>query len=147
MGIPTGGLDLMWLDFREVKRNVSMHQTMQTLYLESHQFAPGWYRGWCPRCEAHTLMIVPARGVFFCAAGKITGDQLALFAHVNRVTIKEAAYKLAEFFDVKMRASHPPALVAETPGQDSGRHGRESRAQANRRRSVESGLGDVRTGD
>jgi hypothetical protein len=36
--------------------------------------------------------------------------------------------------------------VAETPGQDSGRHGRERRAQANRRRSVESGLGDAKTG-
>ena len=36
--------------------------------------------------------------------------------------------------------------VAETPGQDPGRHGRERRAQANRCRSVESGLGDVRTG-
>src|SRR2546430_14594108 len=36
--------------------------------------------------------------------------------------------------------------VAETPGQESGRHGRERRAQANRCRSVESGLGDVRTG-
>jgi hypothetical protein len=36
--------------------------------------------------------------------------------------------------------------VAETPGRDSGRHGRERRAQANRRRSVESGLGDVKTG-
>src|SRR5260370_8752597 len=30
--------------------------------------------------------------------------------------------------------------VAETPGLDSGRHGRERRAQANRCRSVESGL-------
>jgi len=30
--------------------------------------------------------------------------------------------------------------VAETPGQDSGRHGWERRAQANRRWSVESGL-------
>src|SRR5262249_28483079 len=36
--------------------------------------------------------------------------------------------------------------VAETSGQDSGRHGRERRAQANRCRSVESGLGDVKTG-
>jgi hypothetical protein len=30
--------------------------------------------------------------------------------------------------------------VAETPGRNSGRHGRERRAQANRCRSVESGL-------
>src|SRR5689334_7719549 len=36
--------------------------------------------------------------------------------------------------------------VAETSGRDPGRHGRERRAQANRCRSVESGLGDVRTG-
>jgi hypothetical protein len=36
--------------------------------------------------------------------------------------------------------------VTETPGRDFGRHGRERRAQANRCRSVESGLGDVRTG-
>ena len=36
--------------------------------------------------------------------------------------------------------------VAETSEQDSGTHGRESRAQANRCRSVESGLGDVKTG-
>ena len=36
--------------------------------------------------------------------------------------------------------------VAETPGQDFGRQGRERRAQANRCRSVESGLGDVETG-
>ena len=37
--------------------------------------------------------------------------------------------------------------VAETPGQDPGRHGRERRAQANPCRSVESGLGDARTGE
>jgi energy-coupling factor transporter ATP-binding protein EcfA2 len=36
--------------------------------------------------------------------------------------------------------------VAETPGQDFGRYGRERRAQANCYRSVESGSGDVRTG-
>ena len=36
--------------------------------------------------------------------------------------------------------------IAETLGHDPGRHGRERRAQANRCRSVEAGLGDVRTG-
>ena len=36
--------------------------------------------------------------------------------------------------------------VAETSGHDPGRHGRERRAQANRCRSVESGLDDVKTG-
>ena len=45
-----------------------------------------------------------------------------------------------------LRSKAVVVSVAETPGRDSGRHGRERRAQANRCRSVESGLGDVRTG-
>jgi hypothetical protein len=36
--------------------------------------------------------------------------------------------------------------VAEKLGHDPGRHGRERRAQANRCGSVESGLGDAKTG-
>src|SRR6516164_4580669 len=45
-----------------------------------------------------------------------------------------------------LRSKAVVASVAETPGQDPSRHGRERRAQANRRRSVESGLGDAKTG-
>src|SRR5262249_13833244 len=45
-----------------------------------------------------------------------------------------------------LRAKAVVVSVAETPGQDFGRHGRARRAQANGWRSVESGLGDVRTG-
>ena len=45
-----------------------------------------------------------------------------------------------------LRSKAMVVSVAETPGQDSGRHGRERRAQANRCRSVESGLDDVKTG-
>src|ERR1700720_3989809 len=45
-----------------------------------------------------------------------------------------------------LRAKAVVVSVAETPGQDFGTHGRERRAQANRCRSVESRLGDVRTG-
>jgi hypothetical protein len=59
-----------------------------------------------------------------------------------------------EFGDQEPISSHRKLLrtkavvvsVAEKLGQDLGRHGRERRAQANRCRSVESGLGDVRTG-
>ena len=45
-----------------------------------------------------------------------------------------------------LRAKAVVVSVAETPRPDFGRHGRERRAQANRCRSVESGLGDVRSG-
>src|SRR5215467_11138880 len=59
-----------------------------------------------------------------------------------------------EFGNQVLISSHRKSLsskamvvnVAETLGHDLSRHGRERRAQANRCRSVESGLGDVKTG-
>jgi hypothetical protein len=59
-----------------------------------------------------------------------------------------------EFDDQVLISSHRKLLsskamvvsVAETSGHDPGRHGRERRAQANRRRSVESFIDDVETG-
>src|SRR5260370_34453718 len=45
-----------------------------------------------------------------------------------------------------LRSKAVVVSVAQTPGRDSGRHGRERRAQANRRKSVDSGLGDAKTG-
>jgi hypothetical protein len=45
-----------------------------------------------------------------------------------------------------LRSKAVVVSVAETPERDSGRHGRERRAQANRCRSVERRLDDVRTG-
>ena len=45
-----------------------------------------------------------------------------------------------------LRSKAAVVSVAETLGHDPSRRGRERRAQANRCRSVESGLGNVRTG-
>jgi hypothetical protein len=43
-----------------------------------------------------------------------------------------------------LRSKAVVVSIAETPERDSGRQGRERRAQVNRCRSVESGLGDVK---
>src|SRR5262249_24462197 len=45
-----------------------------------------------------------------------------------------------------LRSKAVGGSVEETPEQDPSRQGRERRAKANRRRSVESGLGDAKTG-
>jgi hypothetical protein len=45
-----------------------------------------------------------------------------------------------------LRSKAVVVSVAEKLGHDPGRHGRERRAQANRCGSVESGLGDAKTG-
>src|SRR6516165_10193615 len=67
-----------------------------------------------------------------------TGDEGRPFGVGNQVLISSHRKLL--------RSKAVVVSVAEKPGRDSGRHGRERRAQANRCRSVESGLGDVKTG-
>jgi len=78
----------------------------------------------------------------------------ALCEYLQRATIREMKEGPFGFGNQVLISSHRKLLrtkavvvsVAETPGQDSGRYGRERRAQANHCRSVESGLGDVKTG-
>src|SRR5262249_53399310 len=72
------------------------------------------------------------------AARNCTRDEGGPFGFGNQVLISSHRKLL--------RSKVVVESVAETPGQDPSRHGRERRAQANRRRSVESGLGDAKTG-
>jgi hypothetical protein len=73
-----------------------------------------------------------------CAARNCTRDEGGPFEFGNQEPISSHRKRL--------RAKAVVVSVAETPDKIFGRHGRERRAQANRCRSVESGLGDVRTG-
>ena len=71
-------------------------------------------------------------------------DEIALLRLSRALRVRQSG---ADLSHRKLLSSKAMVVsVAETPGQDSGRHGRERRAQANRCRSVESGLVDVRTG-
>lgn len=101
---------MAFVDFREVKRQASIHQTAQFLHLEMHQIAPGWHRAWCPRCEAHTLMIVPLWGGYFmCVKGRVSGDQLALVSHVKNIGVKDAAIQLGKHFGMELPNGHRKA--------------------------------------
>jgi hypothetical protein len=95
-----------------------------------------------------------------CADGSCNGHMSALGLVSRALPVQTAMRNCARdeggpfgFGDQESIPSHRKLLrlkavvvsVAETPGKDSGRHGRERRAQANRCGGVESGLGDVRT--
>ena len=94
---------------------------------------------------------IAAKAAALSAAGCVSRAPRELSAARNCARDEGGPF---EFGDQEPISSHRKLLrakavvvsVAETPGQDFGRHGRERRAQANRCRSVESGLGDVRTG-
>ena len=88
--------------------------------------------------EVPHWVVCHERRTSLCAARNCTRDEGGPFEFGDQEPIS-SHHKL-------LRAKAVVVSVAETPGQDFGRHGRERRAQANRCRSVESGLGDVRTG-
>ncbi len=98
---------MTYINFAEVRRSVSMHQTAQYLHLEMHQFAPGWYRAWCPRCEAHSIIFTPLYNRFFCARTGSCGDQLLLCAHAKGIGVKEAARRLDEFYGATILSGLP----------------------------------------
>jgi hypothetical protein len=82
--------------------------------------------------------LVSRASPFHTAVRNCTRDEGGPFGFGNQVLIPSHRKLL--------RSKAVVVNVAETSGRDSGRHGRERRAQANRCGSVESGLGDVRTG-
>lgn len=91
----------MFVDFKTVRSKVSVHQAATFLRLSFKQSDGGWYRGWCPACEAHTLLMMPAYGVFFCATARKQGDCIGLVAHCKRMSIKDAALALCRHFGVR----------------------------------------------
>jgi hypothetical protein len=98
---------MTYVDFREVKRNVSIHQAAQLLHLDMHQITPGWYRAWCPRCEAHSIILTPLYNRFFCAKTGSCGDQILLYAHAKNTGVKEAAHRLGEFYGATILKGPP----------------------------------------
>src|SRR5262245_26040757 len=110
-----------------------------------------------PRAPKARLLLIPSRisrsGTIFAisGSGRVSRASPGVPAVHNGTRDEGGPFVLGNQVPI---SSHRKLLwskamvvsVAETPGQDSGRHGRERRAQANRCRSVESGLGDVRTG-
>jgi DNA primase len=85
-----------FLDFKEIKRRVTIEQAAEQLGLrlkkERNQF-----RGSCPSCNSddRALAITPDRGLFYCFSAKTGGDYIALVQHITGVEIQEAAEFLA----------------------------------------------------
>src|SRR6185437_731589 len=106
---------------------ISLKRSTQNLQLST---------SWAGRLH-HLLGFVSRASPVHTAMRNCTRDEGGPFGFGNQVPISSRRKPLSSKAMV--------VNVAETPGHDPGRHGRERRAQANRCRSVESGLGDVRT--
>lgn len=82
-----------FIDFEAVKQDYSIEDAAAALKLV---MKPGnnQLRGPCPACKAggdRALVITPSKSAFYCFGARKGGDQLALVAHINGVSVKDAA--------------------------------------------------------
>lgn len=97
------------INFEQVKSRVSIEDSARLLGLELKYVSDTQYRGPCPRCKAggdRALVITHTRGLFYCFAGRLGGDQIALAAHVKNISVKDAA----EFLNQEPTQNEPCTL-------------------------------------
>lgn len=110
----------MYVDFKEIKSRFTIEQVKDQLGLELKQHGEQ-YRGACPACGEggdRALVITPAKGVFYCFAGKTGGDIIALASHILGVGPKDAALAIAEY--AKPEPAKPEPKKATVPEKSQG---------------------------
>ncbi len=100
-------------DFAAIKAAYSFANIIDKLGLELKQSGNQW-RGECPACKTggdRALVITEGKG-YYCHSAKQGGDQLALYAHIRDISIKDAAGELAG--TVQKVPSTPTSTVAKS---------------------------------
>jgi hypothetical protein len=86
-----------FVDFEEVKATVTFGQAINLLSLQMKQHGQQW-RGPCPACKKggdRALVVTEGKG-FFCFSSHKGGDVIALAAHVQECSVKDAAAFLSK---------------------------------------------------
>lgn len=87
----------MFLDFEEIKANNAIETVAEQLGIELKKSGAS-LRGKCPVCESsgdRNMAVTPTKGVWYCFTAAKGGDVLALVAHVQGCSVKEAAQWLS----------------------------------------------------
>lgn len=86
-----------FVDFEELKARVGFGQVIQLLALPMKKTGNQW-RGACPTCAkgGERALVVTDQKAWYCFAAKKGGDQIALVAHIQNSSVKEAAQFLAK---------------------------------------------------
>ena len=88
-----------FVDFAELKEKVSIADVLPMLGIARAGNSAQW-RGPCPACESggdRALVVTPEKQVFYCFATRKGGDVIALVAHVQGISMKDAALAIAEY--------------------------------------------------
>ena len=74
----------MFIDFKAIKASVSIEEAANSLMLTLKK-SGAQFRTSCPACgndNERTIVLTPARGLFYCFDAKVGGDCLALVQHI-----------------------------------------------------------------
>jgi DNA primase len=99
-----------FIDFQQLKHEIKIEDAMPLLGLQFSQFSDQM-RMPCPACKSggdRALVITKSKRAFYCFAKGEGGDVIGLIAHVNGISMKDAANVLAESFNKKQK----PKLAA-----------------------------------
>lgn len=86
------------IDFNEVKQAVSIGEVAKNFLHLDIEDRGTTLRSFCPACKTgdlRAILITPERGLFYCFASKKGGDSISLVAHIQGVTMRESAERLA----------------------------------------------------
>ena len=89
---------MAFLDFAALKQEVRIEDAIELLQLDMKQ-GNNQFRGKCPACKGsgpRSLVITPAKQAFYCFVERTGGDVIALAAHIQGQSMKDAAAFLAK---------------------------------------------------
>ncbi len=92
-----------WVDFRQVKASVTMRMVLDHYRISGLRKSGGELRGPCPihRGEgARTFHVNLEKGAFNCFSCHARGNVLDFVAAMDGCSVRDAALKLAEWFNV-----------------------------------------------
>jgi DNA primase len=106
-----------FLDFGEVKARVSIEDAAKKLGLQLKS-GTNQLRAPCPACPSageRALVITPSKSAFYCWGIRKGGDQIALAAHVRKVSARDAAaFLIGDLRD------HTRTVPESEPAKDNG---------------------------
>ena len=96
-----------FVDFSALKESVAITQVVDMLGLKMKASGPQ-LRGACPVCKGagdRALAVNTDKQSYYCFGVKAGGDMIALVAHACEMTQKDAAQKIASYFDTVPRSA------------------------------------------
>lgn len=101
-------------DFQRIKEQVTIEAAAQFLHLEMKS-AGAALRAPCPACLTggpRAMVITPSKQLWYCFSAGIGGDLIAMWGHIEKVSLADAGRQIADAFGVEERGTSAPVRTS-----------------------------------